>query len=424
MLLFTVEIPVFLAQKTPPSSDLEKILDDSVLSHPKVAHIKCNPVNATAMGKALKRIIKGEDLHVPPLLLDSLINSCKGDLRSAIHALQFESVIGLEKPKRGAGKKKGSQGKRGDAPAGKPQLQRLKSADGRDEMFSVFHSLGKVLHAKEDALADPERVIERAEVGHLRFVEFLHQNLIEHLPGVWECGGGRASSDRILGVIFTVQILSVIAKEDTSPANDMESISQILDDISLSDVLAKASDKRFGSSGSAVPESMCSSLAARSFLNIRSRLGKIETTSWRERRWQSLTGPQTHRALAMADAHLLDVRRILYNPNKPSAALPPTSIPMAPVPRLEMLQQAGLIFANDKQQQLGPGLSALLFSARDLSQKREDRPLRRNRQDAGVSSYVPMSDSEGRKLGPDVHSKEQQEATAVDPVADDAIASF
>src|SRR4051812_15430017 len=54
----------------------------------------------------------------------------------------------------------------------------------RDEMYSIFHSLGKILHGKatdENEHTSCEHIIDRSGVEPLIFNDFLQQNYIEHL---------------------------------------------------------------------------------------------------------------------------------------------------------------------------------------------------------------------------------------------------
>jgi hypothetical protein len=51
---------------------------------------------------------------------------------------------------------------------------------GRDEMFSIFRSLGKILRAKDEYSA--EFVVERGGLPPSLFAEWMHENYIDFLP--------------------------------------------------------------------------------------------------------------------------------------------------------------------------------------------------------------------------------------------------
>ena len=110
-------------------------------------------------------------------LVDDIIETANGDLRSAIQTLQMRVVelscsgsielVNGEKKKK---KKKGSKKRKRVA------VSSLKSANvgGAEQNLSIFHSLGKVLYAKKET--EPEEAIERSDVDCVTFNSLLVEN--------------------------------------------------------------------------------------------------------------------------------------------------------------------------------------------------------------------------------------------------------
>lgn len=215
------------------SSDLDYMFDANILGHPRIKEIKCNPVSNTLMKKALTRIARAEGVNCSASLIQDLVDGSKGDLRGAIHALQFQALgeermpvmpKGRTRKRKGRGKKaKPTEPKHSDSLVGV-----------RDAKYSVFHSLGKILHAKEGV--GPEAVVDRGQFDPVLFTEFLHHNFHSYLPG-----------------------------------QDIESISEALDYMGDAELLAQASTAKYGNSSSAVPEMYSASVASRGFLAVKSK---------------------------------------------------------------------------------------------------------------------------------------------------------
>jgi hypothetical protein len=55
---------------------------------------------------------------------------------------------------------------------------------GRDTTLSIFHSIGKILHARlgEPLSLSPELIAERCGLEHGMFAEFVHHNCVDLLP--------------------------------------------------------------------------------------------------------------------------------------------------------------------------------------------------------------------------------------------------
>lgn len=133
--------------------------------------------------------------------MTELLDSCAGDVRHAISSLQYLSVAHTAEqsinPRAFSGKGRATKG------ASRPRVKRKKAdesngaaaastSDGsavapsavssrRDEAFSIFHSVGKILYAKSSELREVESIIEAADMPPLRFLEWVHSNYIDHL---------------------------------------------------------------------------------------------------------------------------------------------------------------------------------------------------------------------------------------------------
>lgn len=178
------------------STSFDRILHPEFLQDPRVAHISCNPVNATCTRRALDRIAEAERIDLSRKNCKALIDSSNGDLRAAIMALQMASrVDGEEKhfgtgsgptrpkapPRRAAGRKKRSG-------RGARAVQLDESIGQRDATFSLFRALGKILYGKQGVA--PEVVVSSSGISPEKFVELLQWNGLHHLLG----GGCQDSS--------------------------------------------------------------------------------------------------------------------------------------------------------------------------------------------------------------------------------------
>ncbi|KAG6820461.1 hypothetical protein H0H93_000215 [Arthromyces matolae] len=118
--------------------DIRTVLPRDLLGGPYVTQISFNPIAPTLLTKALKSLL---DAHFsrcsrsPPSkeVLDVVVESANGDIRSAIMALQFACVVEM------TGKKKGTK-------KGKSIV--LEAVTRREHTLVLFHLLGKVLYNK------------------------------------------------------------------------------------------------------------------------------------------------------------------------------------------------------------------------------------------------------------------------------------
>lgn len=269
-----------LTEHNEKQDDLEKIFSKDIICNPRTAHIRCNPVNMTMLKKASARVIRGEQLKLAPALVKQILDQSCGDVRNVLHALQFYSLHQQKKPEapKSSAKKKKTQKKKARSKAIEGSATGDGFLTGPDAKYSVFHSLGKILHAKRDT--DPETIVERSDFGPSMFTEFLHQNFIEYLP------------------------------ED-----DMDSIVEVMEKFSEADVLSRAALARFGNSSSAVPESYCSTFACRGFLGAKSeQVMEDSNVAWKKRKWQGMSGPLSGKVVRIAQQRRAETTAVLGRP--------------------------------------------------------------------------------------------------------------
>ncbi|TCD62712.1 Cell cycle checkpoint protein rad17 [Steccherinum ochraceum] len=130
--------------------DVRTVLPPSLLVSPYVTQLRFNPIAPTLMKKALQNIVS---MHYPSSssqrssqpskeIIDTVVESSNGDIRSAIMALQFACVAGssLTKPK-GRGKAKKSNA----IPESRALLE---AVSRREQSLALFHLVGKLLYNK------------------------------------------------------------------------------------------------------------------------------------------------------------------------------------------------------------------------------------------------------------------------------------
>ena len=215
-----------LTEAREQDNSLQKTLGSDILGHPAVAHIKVNPVTSRALTTALTSIARfvymsryqgfpcfffflffsyhsvhprASALSTSPPLTPSLlfgkrnlkyyraegvvsknvdipaiVKQARGDIRNAIHSLQFASV----QASRAGGDS--SSGEDGDSSDDEGVMGPPAPVSGRDRSLSLFHSLGKVFHAKDEVVA--EDVMANQELSPSLFLDYLHENYIPYMP--------------------------------------------------------------------------------------------------------------------------------------------------------------------------------------------------------------------------------------------------
>ncbi|KAJ3740153.1 Rad17 cell cycle checkpoint protein-domain-containing protein [Lentinula detonsa] len=117
--------------------DIRSLLPKDVLHGPYVEEIKFNPIAPTLLKKALQALLSrhfaSQKSLITGQMLDTVVESANGDIRSAIMALQF-ACIRLSKKGKGAN----------------PQVL-MESITRREQSLALFHLMGKVLYNKRKA---------------------------------------------------------------------------------------------------------------------------------------------------------------------------------------------------------------------------------------------------------------------------------
>eukprot|EP01113_Clastostelium_recurvatum_P045965 TRINITY_DN7983_c0_g1_i3.p1 TRINITY_DN7983_c0_g1~~TRINITY_DN7983_c0_g1_i3.p1 ORF type:complete len:1159 (+),score=309.14 TRINITY_DN7983_c0_g1_i3:127-3477(+) len=216
------------------NSSLGMLLSNDLRNVPFISQIKFNPVAPGLMTKALTAIASSSGHYVSTQVVREIEEQSGGDIRAAIHALQFYCIRTLPqqtKPK--SSKISSTRSKSGtdvtnaidlddfedSSPptstslsssslpssgsmfrAPRPQSHTFTKqstlSGSRDLSISVFHALGKVLHNKRnpDTSAPntplpwyhrapsqyiPERILEQVHFDPARFSAFIHENVLD-----------------------------------------------------------------------------------------------------------------------------------------------------------------------------------------------------------------------------------------------------
>ncbi|KAI0353325.1 hypothetical protein OH77DRAFT_1483691 [Trametes cingulata] len=138
--------------RTKEAMDVRNVLPPSLLHSPYVTQISFNPIAATYMRTALKTLL---DRHFSSSshssgsrptkdVLDVIVESSNGDIRSAVMALQFACTADNSNPSRAV--EKGS--KRAGKTKGPSARVVLEAVTRREQSLALFHLLGKIMYNK------------------------------------------------------------------------------------------------------------------------------------------------------------------------------------------------------------------------------------------------------------------------------------
>ncbi|KAG8989069.1 Cell cycle checkpoint protein rad17, partial [Tulasnella sp. 427] len=138
--------------------DVRSVVPRELLGGPYFIEIQFNPVAITLLRKAVNALLDKvfaagsasgmSAVQRPPKnVVESVVSSANGDIRSAVMALQFASVVDLE----GVGGGKGRGGKRKGGKGAKGVLEAITQ---REQSLALFHLLGKLLYNKR--YGDPD----------------------------------------------------------------------------------------------------------------------------------------------------------------------------------------------------------------------------------------------------------------------------
>ncbi|KAG8943249.1 Cell cycle checkpoint protein rad17 [Tulasnella sp. 424] len=140
--------------------DVRSVIPKELLNGPYVIEIQFNPVAITLLRKAVNSLLDKvfspssppglSPLQRPPKdVVEAIISSANGDIRSAVMALQFACVVDLEQVSGGTTKGRGAKKKGAKSSKGV-----LVAITQREQSLALFHLLGKLLYNKR--YGDPE----------------------------------------------------------------------------------------------------------------------------------------------------------------------------------------------------------------------------------------------------------------------------
>lgn len=175
--LATARFPIALVlctgadSSTSTQKQLETLLGPDAQSA-LLTTVQVNPVADTLLTKAIKHVAAVERIDLPPAALSSLVTQANGDLRSALHSLQYASAGRTRQgppPKGKALAKKarsGGQEAAGGAGSSAATDGATDGATERDRFLDLFHSIGSILNrpakrAKASAKAAEEALGNR-----------------------------------------------------------------------------------------------------------------------------------------------------------------------------------------------------------------------------------------------------------------------
>ncbi|KAI0674065.1 Rad17-domain-containing protein [Trametes maxima] len=129
--------------------DVRNVLSPSLLNSPYVTQVSFNPIAATYMRSALKALLD-QHFATPSStgarptkdVLDVIVESSNGDIRSAVMALQFACTAdrSTQKPTKGS--------KRASKMQGPSARVMLEAVTRREQTLALFHLLGKIMYNK------------------------------------------------------------------------------------------------------------------------------------------------------------------------------------------------------------------------------------------------------------------------------------
>ncbi|KAL1924265.1 uncharacterized protein VTP21DRAFT_7300 [Calcarisporiella thermophila] len=206
------------------------IIPPEVIANGTFYHqINFNPIAPTFILKVLKAIARAEQSQSDSAHLNSIVQISNGDLRSAIHALQFHGVMPIvdsppSLPLSSKGKTKSKAKKIDMTDFDIPNIEGI-GICGREQNLDLFHAIGKVLYGKRisdltrenneegenwsqnsvnsiekqqhpknlcefdrsSLKTNPESLLDQLPVEHSLFRLFLHRNYPAFRTDVEEC---------------------------------------------------------------------------------------------------------------------------------------------------------------------------------------------------------------------------------------------
>ncbi|EMR11643.1 hypothetical protein PNEG_00082 [Pneumocystis murina B123] len=198
---------------------LYSLLGRTIIESEKTVQISFNPITKISLQKTINKIIDIECRYSqkPSLeLIESIIESSCGDIRSALNSLQFIVGIILENSSKGFSKEKGLL---------------INSIINRDITLGFFHAVGKVIYNK--------RIGDSPED---KFEHFFPKNSLPFHLKVYERRISKVNPDNILDTIPVSYDIYILALHHNylESCNDIKHVDFILSFLSYSDTMLSA----------------------------------------------------------------------------------------------------------------------------------------------------------------------------------------
>ena len=234
--LLVARFPIVLVLCTgaDSSSSLPKQLDNLLGPDAQsclVTSVQVNPVADMFLMKALKQVAAQERVDLPAAALSDLIAKANGDLRSAVHALQYLSTGRKrqgppQQASKPASRSKKVLGKRAlseaaAAAAGGSATAKTPEADSRDRFLDLFHSIGSILNRPAKRAKAAAKLAEAAAKAEAPAAPAAQEELRgrEQPPPQQPADGAASSSQELHGDGFEPeQVLQASALDDSVAA--------------------------------------------------------------------------------------------------------------------------------------------------------------------------------------------------------------
>lgn len=154
------------------------MLEPEMLATSLVVSIKVQPVTDVMMKKRLTEVVSMEGLSISRSVLDAVILSSHGDIRSALNSLQFSSVATIidasskhVRIRQKSGKKRPRRNQK--QASALPEIK-------QDATLSTYHAISKILNNKPGeggrSRYITEDLLEESRADPVSFISFLHHN--------------------------------------------------------------------------------------------------------------------------------------------------------------------------------------------------------------------------------------------------------
>ncbi|KAI7878745.1 Rad17-domain-containing protein [Lichtheimia hyalospora FSU 10163] len=175
-------------------TNLRDLIPQHITSHPGCHIVEFNPITLSAMNRTLTRIYDLEKNTTTPVSLTKdtisrIAESSRGDIRNAINNLQYYCIPSTSRSRDNT----------------KRRRTDIQVSESREDPLSLFHAVGKVLHAKRspDGKLEslPEIILDRLADWH-QLTPYIYEhypNFFTHIEDAskaihWMCEGDYLSS--------------------------------------------------------------------------------------------------------------------------------------------------------------------------------------------------------------------------------------